>query len=47
MRMNFERLLNLGAAAVTLAAACGLDPVAAALFMAGISVGFAISGMAR
>jgi hypothetical protein len=40
--MNFERLLNLAAAAVTLASAFGLDPMIAALSMAAISVGLAL-----
>ncbi len=43
MKMQLERLLNLGAAAVTLAAAFGLDPMASALSLAAISVGLAIS----
>jgi hypothetical protein len=48
MKMQLERLLNLGAAAVTLAAAFGLDPMAVALSLAAISVGLAISaGLTR
>lgn len=48
MKTKLERLLNLGAAAVTLAAAFGLDPVAAALSSAAISVGFAVTvGLTR
>jgi hypothetical protein len=41
MRMNFERLLNLAAATVTLASAFGLDGIDA-LSMAAISVGLAL-----
>jgi hypothetical protein len=43
MKTRLEQLLNLSTAAVTLAAAFGLDPVVAALALATISVGLAIS----
>jgi hypothetical protein len=43
MKVKLEQALHLGAAAVTFAAAFGLDPVAAALTLAAISVGLAIS----
>ena len=43
MRTTFERLLHLGVAAVTLAAAFGLDPPIAAVSMAAINVGLALS----
>jgi hypothetical protein len=43
MKMRLEQVLHLGAAAVTLAAAIGLDPVTAALSAAAISVGLAVS----
>jgi hypothetical protein len=43
MKVNLERALNLGAAAVTLAAAFGLEPVVAALSLAAISVGLAVT----
>ena len=42
-RATFEQALNLGAAAVTLAAAFGLDPRVPALSLAPISVGLAVS----
>ncbi len=42
MKMKLEQILNVSAAAVTLAAAFGLDPLTAALLLAGISVGLAI-----
>jgi hypothetical protein len=48
MKMRLEQLLNLSAATVTLAAALGLDPMAAALSLAAISVGLAVSaGLTR
>jgi hypothetical protein len=43
MKIILEQLLNLGAAAVNLAAAFGLDPVVAMLLLAAISVGLAVS----
>jgi hypothetical protein len=43
MKVKLERALNLGAAAVTLAAAFGLDPMVAALSLAAISIGLAVS----
>jgi len=43
MKVKLEQALNLGAAAVTLAAAFGLDPVVAALSLAAISVGLAVT----
>jgi len=43
MKMRLEQLLNLAAAIVTLAAALGLDPLAAALSLAAIHVGLAVS----
>jgi hypothetical protein len=43
MKTKLEQLLNLGAAAVTLAAVFGLDPVVAMLLQAAISVGLAVS----
>ena len=43
MKVRLEQALNLGAAAVTLAAAFGLDPVIAAVSLAAISVGLAIA----
>jgi hypothetical protein len=43
MKKKIEVLLNLAAAAVSLAVAFGLDPLTAVLLLAGISVGFAIS----
>jgi multisubunit Na+/H+ antiporter MnhC subunit len=43
MKMRLEQLLNLAAATVTLAAAFGLDPLATALSLAAINVGFAVS----
>jgi hypothetical protein len=43
MKMRLEQVLNLGAAAVALAEAFGLDPMVAALSMAAISIGLAIS----
>ena len=43
MKTRLEQLLNLGAAAVTLAAAFGLDPLTAGLILAAINVGLAVS----
>jgi hypothetical protein len=45
MKMRLEQLLllHLAAAAVTLAAAFGLDPLAAALSLAAINVGLAVA----
>jgi hypothetical protein len=43
MKIRLEQLLNLGAAAVTLAAAFGLDPTVAMLFLAAISLGLAVA----
>jgi hypothetical protein len=43
MKKRIEQLLNLAAATVTLAAALGLDPFAAAVSLAAISVGLAVS----
>jgi hypothetical protein len=43
MRVRLEQALNLGAAAVMLATAFGLDPVIAALLQATISMSFAVS----
>jgi hypothetical protein len=43
MKVKLEQALNPGAAAVTLAAAFGLDPVIAALSLAAISVGLAVT----
>jgi hypothetical protein len=43
MKMRLEQALHLGAAAVTLAAAFGLNPLIAALSLALISVGLAVS----
>jgi hypothetical protein len=43
MKLRIEQALHLGAAAVTLAAAFGLNPVVAALLLASISVALAIS----
>jgi hypothetical protein len=43
MKIRLEQLLNLGAAAVTLAAAFGLDPAVAMLLLAAISVGLAVA----
>jgi hypothetical protein len=42
MKVQFERALHLGTAAVTLASAFGLDPMIAALSLATISMGLAI-----
>jgi hypothetical protein len=48
MKMKLEQLLNLGVAAVTLAAVFGLDPVVAMLLLAAIYVGLAVSaGLSR
>jgi hypothetical protein len=41
MRMNFERLLSLAAATVTLASAFGLDGIGS-LSMAAVTVGLAL-----
>ncbi|HEV7601610.1 MAG TPA: hypothetical protein VGO49_15325 [Bradyrhizobium sp.] len=43
MKIKLEQLLNFGAAALTLAAAFGLDPTVAALYSAAISVGLALA----
>jgi len=43
MKIRLEQLLNLGAAAVTLAAAFGLDPAVAMLLLAAISMGLAVA----
>jgi hypothetical protein len=43
MKRRLEQLLNLGAAAVTIAAAGGLDPAIAMPLLAAISVGFAVA----
>jgi hypothetical protein len=43
MKTRFEQALHLGAAVVTLAAAFGLDPMVAAVLLAAISVGLALS----
>jgi hypothetical protein len=42
MKVRLEQLLNLGAAAVTLAAAFGLDPALSTLLLEAISVGLAV-----
>jgi hypothetical protein len=42
MKIRLEQLLNLGVAAVTFAAAFGLDPAIAMLLLAAISVGLAV-----
>ncbi len=48
MKIRLEQLLNLGAAAVNLAAAVGLDPAIAMLLLAAISVGLAVAaGISR
>jgi hypothetical protein len=48
MKIRLEQLLNLGAAAVALAAAYGLDPTVAMLLLAAISVGLAVAaGLSR
>lgn len=48
MKIKLEQLLHFGAAAVTLAAAFGLDPVVAMLLLAAISMGLAVSaGLTR
>jgi hypothetical protein len=43
MKIRLEQLLNLGAAAVTLAAAYGLDPAVAMPLLAAISLGLALA----
>jgi hypothetical protein len=43
MKKKIEVLLNLAAAAVSLAVAFGLDPLIAVRLLAAISVGFAMS----
>jgi hypothetical protein len=43
MKIRLEQLLNLGAAAVTLAAALGLDPAIAMPLLAAISMGLAVA----
>jgi hypothetical protein len=43
MKVKLEQALHLSAAAVTVAAAFGLDPMIAALSLAAISVGLAVS----
>jgi hypothetical protein len=43
MKTRLEQLFNLGAAAVTLATAFGLDPTVAMLLLAAISVGLAVA----
>jgi hypothetical protein len=43
MKIRLEQSLNLGAAAVALAAAYGLDPAVAMLLLAAISVGLAVA----
>jgi hypothetical protein len=43
MKVRLEQALHLSAAAMILAAAFGLDPVVAALSLAAINVGFAVS----
>jgi hypothetical protein len=43
MKIRFELLLNLAAAAVTIAAEFGIDPLTATLLLAAISVGLAVS----
>lgn len=43
MKVQLEQVLHLGVAAVTLAAAFGLDPLIAALSLAAINIGLAIS----
>ncbi len=43
MKTRLEQALHLGAAAVTLAAAFGLNPTVAAMSLAAISVGLALS----
>jgi hypothetical protein len=43
MKMRLVQALHFGAAAVTLAEVYGLDPMVAALSLASISVGLAVS----
>jgi hypothetical protein len=43
MKIRLEQFLNLGAAALSLASAFGLDPMIAMLLQAAISVGLAVS----
>jgi hypothetical protein len=43
MKKRLEQALHLGAAVVTVAAAFGLNPIAAAMLLAAISVGLAVS----
>jgi hypothetical protein len=47
MHLKLESLLNLAAAAVNVAAACGLDPSLTALLLGATSVGLAISDRNR
>lgn len=42
MKIRLEKALHIGAAAVTIAAAFGLDPIISALLLGLISVGLAI-----
>jgi hypothetical protein len=42
MKVKLERAFHLGAAAVTLAAAFGLDPLTAALSLAATNIGLAM-----
>lgn len=44
MHFKLEPFLNIAAAAVNVAAACGLDPSVTALLLGATSVGLAISG---
>jgi hypothetical protein len=43
MKIRIEQALHFGAAAVTLAAALGLNPLIAAVSLAAISIGLAVS----
>jgi hypothetical protein len=43
MKTRLEQAFHLGAAVVTVAAACGLNPMVAAMSLAAISVGLAVS----
>ena len=47
MNVRIEQALHLGAAAVILAEALGLDPMIAAVALAAISVGLAVSAGLR
>jgi hypothetical protein len=47
MKRRLEQVLNLCAASMTLATALGLDPKVAAIFLAAISVGLALSAGLR